>query len=74
MTPLTQNPTVVIRLDSNGQNIISVASNISADLKVVLTEGWASFEDEAANKPFSDTRTLQPVQVMSMAASKARYA
>jgi hypothetical protein len=74
MTPLTTNPTVVIQLDSNGQNIINFASNVAGDLKVVLAENLDDFNNKAAGRPFNTLRPPQPEQVMSMAGSKARYA
>lgn len=74
MTPLTVNPSVVILIDGNG-NVRATASNISSDLNVIVTGYRRTFKDAAGNKPFN---SLRPVavseQVMSMAASKARYA
>ena len=65
MYPLPVNPTVVVRIDSNGQNVLAVASNIDADLKVVIVKDDASFAEEAANKPFDSTRPPQPHQVLA---------
>ena len=56
MYPLPVNPTVVIRLDRGGQNVVAVASNIDPELKIVLVEGDDDFKREAANKPFDSTR------------------
>lgn len=74
MTPLTVNPSVVILIDGDG-NVRATASNVSSDLNVIVTGYRRTFDDESANKPFN---SLRPVagseQVMSMAASKARYA
>ena len=61
-------------MDSNGQNIINVASNVAPDLKVVLVGNNDEWLNASSGQPFSNSRTPQPVQVMSSKASKARYA
>lgn len=53
MIPLTVNPTVVVRLSDPGA-VVQVASNVAPDLKVVVVYDEATFEYEAANKPFVD--------------------
>jgi hypothetical protein len=52
MTPLTENPTIVIRLDKGGQNVVATATNISPEIKVVLVEGETAFNDAAAGLSF----------------------
>lgn len=44
MTPLTQDPTVVIRINPNTKEIVDVANNISPDLKVILVTGATAYE------------------------------
>ena len=51
MTPLTNNPTVVLQVVDG--KLIAVASNVAPDLKVVMVASDAAFSDEAANKPFN---------------------
>jgi hypothetical protein len=54
MTPLTENPTLVILTGDNGE-LIKFATNVSPDLKVVLTSNPHDFNDEALGKPFQVT-------------------
>lgn len=65
MTPLTENPTVVVRVSPDGK-LVDVASNVSQDLKVVIVGSATAYADEAANKPFDTTRPVQPTQVLAM--------
>ncbi len=55
MIPLPEYPRVVIRVDSKG-NVLAVASNISADLKVLTCLTDVQYKYDAANKPFDTTR------------------
>ena len=73
MTPLPTNPNAVILVDTENK-IVATASNISEDFIVKVVTERSAFVAEAANKPFDSTRPPQPVQVLSSAASKARYA
>lgn len=58
MTPLPQNPKVVILVDGNG-NVARVASNIAPlpELEVKVTDNPHDFAEEAAGKSFN-----QPVE------------
>jgi hypothetical protein len=58
MTPLTQDPTVVIRINPYTLKIVDVASNIAPDLTVKIVTRATEYEAEACNKPFD---TLHPV-------------
>jgi hypothetical protein len=51
MNPLPVNPTVVLRV-VNGQ-VISVASNVAPDLRIIVTNNMVDFDYEAANQPFA---------------------
>jgi hypothetical protein len=52
MTPLTENPTIVIRLDFGGQNVVATATNISPEIQVKVVVGKEDFDKEAAGLPF----------------------
>ena len=65
MIPLTENPRVVIRMNSKG-NVASVASNVAGDLAVEVVTEQADYQDRAANCPFDSTRPVQPTQVLAM--------
>jgi len=51
MTPLTQNPKIVLLVDSNGI-VVKTATNVAPDLNVVVTTSEVAFEVEASNQPF----------------------
>lgn len=51
MTPLTQNPKLVLLVDGNG-NVLKSATNVAADLEIKVVRDETTFNDEAANKPF----------------------
>ena len=51
MTPLPQNPVVLILIDEDG-NPQRIASNIDPNLKVIVTTNPHEFKDESTNKPF----------------------
>lgn len=60
MTPLTVNPTVVLAVDGKGR-VTGVATNVAADLEIVVATDDAAFKDEASNKPFrSDVPETSP--------------
>jgi hypothetical protein len=73
MTPLPTNPNAVALVGTKGE-ILEVASNIDADFQIKLVKTRDEFRTEAANKPFRTDRPPQEPQVLSSAASKARYA
>lgn len=72
MTPLSTNPTVVLMV-VNGERR-ATATNVAADLNVVIVDNVTAFNEAALGKPFNSIFPVQPEQVMSSAASKARYA
>jgi len=72
MIPLPVGPNAVVRIGDNDE-IINTASNISSDFTVLVVRSEAEFKTEAANKTFDSTRPVQPVQVLSSAASAARH-
>jgi len=51
MTPLPDKPSIVI-LVKNGKYVINVASNISKDPEVIVTEEPLVFSDLSKGKPF----------------------
>ena len=51
MTPLTENPTVVLFITHDGV-ILKMATNVAPDLKVVLVGTNKEFENQACNQPF----------------------
>jgi len=56
MTPLPQNPIVVVLVDgSNGGAPLRVATNVSADTKVVVTDNPHEFKELAEGKPFEQS-------------------
>jgi len=75
MTPLTQNPTVVILLNKNAAGLIeATATNVASNLEVKIVTTLIDFINESTNKPFNSLTPVVSEQVMSMAGSKARYA
>lgn len=72
MTPLTNNPTVVL-LVINGE-VRATATNVAPDLNVVVVDNVTAFDKNALGRPFNSTLPVQEEQVMSSKASKARYA
>jgi len=52
MTPLTQNPELVVLLGSDNRTVIKVATNIAPDVKVILVWTEEAFAELATNKPF----------------------
>ena len=51
MTPLTQNPRVLVLVDKDG-NPLKTATNVAPDVAVETTTDVAKFESEAGNFPF----------------------
>jgi hypothetical protein len=56
MIPLTENPTLVIRINPNTLAVVDVATNIAPDVKVVVVTTATGYEAEACNKPFDTLR------------------
>lgn len=52
MTPLTENPTVVVLVDSLN-NIVQIATNVSPETKVIVTKDSGDFDNEAQGMPFN---------------------
>lgn len=55
MINLTENPKIVVLLDPHGKPIAQ-ATNVSKDVKVVITDDRGEFEEEAKGMPFDSTR------------------
>lgn len=72
MTPLPENPKVVILVDEKSRPC-EVASNIDPDMTAIVTNDRSIFESEAAGMPFDSSRPRQAPQTLSSAASKARH-
>lgn len=72
MTPIPSNPNAVALVDYQG-NVIALASNIAPDFVLTTVTRRSAFIMAAANKPFDSTRKQPEEQVMSSAASHARY-
>ena len=51
MTPLTSNPTITVLVDKNNK-VLKVATNVAAEMNVVVTCGEAFFNDRAVSAPF----------------------
>lgn len=75
MTPTAINPKVVILLNKNAPNLVEAfATNVDPELKVEVVTTVTDFNNASAGVTFNSTRPLPPPQVLSSAASKARYA
>ena len=70
---IPNNPTVVLQMSKDGSAVIRSANNIDRDINIVLVDSQTGFIDAAANQPFNSTIPLDQ-EVLSSAASKARYA
>lgn len=62
MTPLTQNPKVVLLVKKN--EVAAVATNVAPDLEVVVTNTESDFKAQAAGLSFDTTRP-ETVPVLS---------
>lgn len=51
MTPLPQNPKVIVLVDANG-TAVKTATNVAPDLEVVVTNDPVKFAVDVANQPF----------------------
>ena len=51
MTPMPDKPVIVVELNDDNQ-VVSFSSNISPNLKVIVTHNTDNFIDESMNKPF----------------------
>lgn len=65
MTPLPQNPTVVLQVSKDGTAVIRKASNIDRDMTVILVDNEVDFLRESSNQPFSSVRPVQPTQPLN---------
>ena len=57
MTPLTTNPTVVIRINEDG-DVLDMATNVAPDLTVEVVYTKELYKKLACNKPFDTTRPV----------------
>ena len=62
----------MVLVDTKGK-ILEVAQNIALDFKLKIVTDRAEYEAESANKPFDTAHYIEPQQVLSSAANKARY-
>ena len=51
MTPLTNDPTVVLLIDDHG-DVIKMATNIDPELKIQYTKSLREFDDLSRGRPF----------------------
>ena len=56
MFPLPVNPTVVVQLDTTGNHVVRVASNIAPikEMSVVVTKFPGDFDEAAKGKTFNE--------------------
>jgi len=52
MTPMPENPTIVILVDTSTHQILKVASNIDPELDVTIITNIERFNQESMGKPF----------------------
>ena len=57
MTPLPQNPVVVVLVNEQ-REVVASATNVSPDLKIVTTRNAERFEQEALGKSFVDRKWM----------------
>ena len=56
MTPLPVNPVVVVQIGPDSGKVVAVATNVAQDLKVVVVENDADFNEQALGKTFNSDR------------------
>ena len=64
MTPLTENPTVVLQVNGIGE-VVASATNVAPDLNIVYTNNVTDFNRNVGNLPFNSRKPLPPQQVLA---------
>lgn len=65
MTPLPVSPAVVVYFDP-ARGVVAHASNVSADLSVVVVDSPEAYGEQVRNKPFDSANPNPQTQVLAM--------